>query len=195
MSEVTVEELIDVVDREGLLVNNDVRLPSVVSIVAGGPVRGSWWGHPQGHEIYAMLQRVGEHPDVLSTKLVSGKVTFVHRRLWPDVYAVGRERAPWQLDRLDLDAKRLLERVDTEGVVLSSGPPAALLEHLLLVVAEQVTGDDGIQRVRLETWGHWRERVGVELEEVDPVEAREVLDELIDSLNRDYGGRAKLPWK
>ena len=34
--------------RYGLLLVTDARLPSLVALVAGAPVRGSWWSHPRG---------------------------------------------------------------------------------------------------------------------------------------------------
>jgi hypothetical protein len=58
-------------------------VPSLAEAIAGGPIRGSWWGHPKGQEIFRVSEAVGESPDVLVCKLVGGKVTFVHRRLWP----------------------------------------------------------------------------------------------------------------
>ena len=57
--------------------------PNLAEAVAGGPIRGSWWGHAKGHEIFRMAEAVSESPDVLVCKLIDGKVTFVHRRLWP----------------------------------------------------------------------------------------------------------------
>ena len=30
-------------------------VPSLAEHVAGEPIRGSWWGHPAGHEIYQVL--------------------------------------------------------------------------------------------------------------------------------------------
>lgn len=58
-------------------------VPSLAEAIAGGPIRGSWWGHPKGHEIFAVAEAVCESDDVLVCKLVNGKVTYVHRRLWP----------------------------------------------------------------------------------------------------------------
>lgn len=58
-------------------------VPSLAEAVAGGPIRGSWWGHPKGHEIFRVTEAVSGHPDVLVCKLIDGKVTYVHRRLWP----------------------------------------------------------------------------------------------------------------
>jgi len=57
--------------------------PSLAEAVAGGPIRGSWWGHTKGHEIFRVAEAVSESPDILVCKLISGKVTYVHRRLWP----------------------------------------------------------------------------------------------------------------
>jgi hypothetical protein len=58
-------------------------VPSLAEAVAGGPIRGSWWGHPRGKEIFHAAQAVCESADVLVCKLIDGKITFVHRRLWP----------------------------------------------------------------------------------------------------------------
>jgi len=58
-------------------------VPNLAESVAGGPIRGSWWGHPQGREIFRTAAAISDSPDVLVCKLVEGKVTFVHRRLWP----------------------------------------------------------------------------------------------------------------
>ena len=58
-------------------------VPNLAEAVAGGPIRGSWWGHPKGGEIFRALSKVGGSPDVLCFRLVGGKITFVHRRLWP----------------------------------------------------------------------------------------------------------------
>ena len=58
-------------------------VPSLAEAVAGGPIRGSWWSHPKGREIFRAASVVCESPDVLVCKLIEGKVTYVHRRLWP----------------------------------------------------------------------------------------------------------------
>lgn len=58
-------------------------VPSLAEAIVGHPIRGSWWGHPKGREIFRASRAVADSPDVLVCKLVDGKVTFVHRRLWP----------------------------------------------------------------------------------------------------------------
>ena len=63
-------------------------LPNVAEMVAGEPIAGSWWGHAAGHAIYNALNDLAASPDVLRTRLVNGKVTLVHRRLWPALVRV-----------------------------------------------------------------------------------------------------------
>ena len=58
-------------------------VPSLAEAIVGGPIRGSWWGHPKGHEIFYVAEAICESPEVLVCKLVEGKVTYIHRRLWP----------------------------------------------------------------------------------------------------------------
>jgi hypothetical protein len=58
-------------------------VPSLAEAVAGAPIRGSWWGHARGHEIFRVAEAVSESADVLVCKLLDDKVTYVHRRLWP----------------------------------------------------------------------------------------------------------------
>jgi hypothetical protein len=66
-------------------------VPSIAELIAGGPVRGTWWSHPKTREIFAVTRAIRDSDDVLVCRLVNGKVTFVHRRLWPAlVRAAGR---------------------------------------------------------------------------------------------------------
>jgi hypothetical protein len=63
-------------------------LPSLAEHVAGEPIRGSWWAHARSHEIYAVLEQVDDSPDVVATRLINGRITLVHRRLWPALVRV-----------------------------------------------------------------------------------------------------------
>jgi hypothetical protein len=66
-------------------------VPSLAAVIAGGPLRGSWWSHPKSREIFAVTRAIRDSEDVLVCRLIKGKVTFVHRRLWPAlVRAAGR---------------------------------------------------------------------------------------------------------
>jgi hypothetical protein len=61
-------------------------VPRLVEVILGEPIKGSWWAHPSSHGIFAVLQELGESGDLLLCRLVGGKVTFVHRRLWPALF-------------------------------------------------------------------------------------------------------------
>jgi hypothetical protein len=62
-------------------------VPTLTHAIAGEAIRGSWWGHPQGKQIFAVLETVSHDPDILVCRLVDKKVTLVHRRLWPALAA------------------------------------------------------------------------------------------------------------
>lgn len=58
-------------------------VPNLAEAIAGGTIRGSWWAHPQSRRIYRVLEGVRASDQVLVCRLLGGKITFVHRRLWP----------------------------------------------------------------------------------------------------------------
>ncbi len=58
-------------------------VPTLAEAVAGEPIRGSYWAHPKANDIFLCSCAIRESADVLVCRLVDGKVTFVHRRLWP----------------------------------------------------------------------------------------------------------------
>jgi len=72
-------------------------VPSFAEYVTGGPIQGSWWAHSKAHEIFALATAVSEDRDVLVCKLVEGKVTYVHRRVWPALVRLAARFEPSQL--------------------------------------------------------------------------------------------------
>jgi hypothetical protein len=56
---------------------------SLAEAVAGETIRGNWWGHERRREIFRATRKVRECDEVLVCRLLDGKVTYVHRRLWP----------------------------------------------------------------------------------------------------------------
>ena len=74
-------------------------VPSLAEAIAGGPIRGSWWGHEKGQEIFRVADAVSDHPDVLVCKLVEGKVTYVHRRVWPALVKLASHFRKGALDK------------------------------------------------------------------------------------------------
>jgi hypothetical protein len=83
-----------------VLVSAKGPVPRLAEAIAGEPLKGSWWGHPKGKQIFDVLQYVGAHEDVLTCRLVGGKVTLVHRRLWPALAAAAAHFAPERIARV-----------------------------------------------------------------------------------------------
>ena len=71
-------------------------VPTLTEVIAGGRIRGSWWGHPKARDIYRVLSQVCDSPQIVLCRLLGGKITVVHRRLWPALVRLsselGRER-------------------------------------------------------------------------------------------------------
>jgi len=70
---------------------------SLAEAVAGGPIRGSWWAHPKSNDIFLCSRAIRKSPDVLVCRLVGGKVTYIHRRLWPALVRLAEELHPGRL--------------------------------------------------------------------------------------------------
>jgi hypothetical protein len=154
--------VLDALSSSGLLLKQDKRFPNVVTLVTGESLRTSWWSHPKGRLIFAVLSELSDNPDVLFTKLLYRKVTLVHRRLWPAFLAVASAGEPWQLHGLSPSAQRLLTFVNrSKAAFQCSGPVVKELELRLLAHAEEVHTGSGRHAIALEPWSLWRRRVGV----------------------------------
>jgi hypothetical protein len=197
-------------ERHGLLLFSDPALPSLVGLVVGEPLRSSWWGHPRGNAIYLAMNRLDDDPDVLSTKLVTGKVTYVHRRLWTAVVTVGVARDGWQMDRLSLGARWLLRETDAEGEVHTDGvvaPPdvragkrvadfARELERRLLVHTSEIHTPSGAHARVLQTWQRWSREVSLEASSLSAAQGRKELEAAAERLAAEVpDGVARLPWR
>ena len=200
------QEVLQALESTGLLLLTDRLLPSVTSMVAGEPVRGSWWSHPRSHQIYAVATRLEDDPDVTTAKLVSGKVTFVHRRLWPSLLAVVRSGEPWQCRGLSAEARSLLASVETRGQLRldswlqgkrdasTSKRAAGELEKRLLVHVDEVHTESGAHSKALESWGQWARRADVD-GQLEPVAGRQNLEQALAAMEDCSAGSGRLPWQ
>jgi hypothetical protein len=179
------QRLLKALRETGLLMMADQVLPSAVTILAGEPVKGSWWGHPDGNRIYNTLNELFDHPDVAAVPLVNGKVTFVHRDLWRALVGVGLAGEAWQTAKLPAPAKALLARVRKEGETRASGPAAKQLEARLLVVGEQEHIESGKHVKVLRTWELWAKARALK----GPWAGRAALEDAARAW-----GPVKLPW-
>jgi hypothetical protein len=64
---------------------------NIAEAVAGEIIRGSWWAHKKGKEIFNALASAGDSSDVLCFRLIDRKVTYVDRRLWPALVRLADE--------------------------------------------------------------------------------------------------------
>jgi len=87
----TSSESISFIKRHGVvLASAKGPVPRLSEVIVGGRIKGSWWAHPKSHQIYGIFRGVSDSKDVLVCRLVNGKVTFVHRRLWAAVARVAK---------------------------------------------------------------------------------------------------------
>lgn len=116
-------------------------LASLIEDIAGEPVRGTWWSHPAGKKIYAAAEALDASEEALTTKLVEGRITWVHAALWPYLARVVEDPA-WRaaaIATLDPAARALLAEVETTGEVRKPPKkPREALERRLLCDAESV---------------------------------------------------------
>ena len=183
--------------RYGLLLLNDSALPNVCRLAVGERVRGSWWAHPRAQEIFQVYDALEDHPDVLILKLISAKVTYIHRALWPQIVAVGRGREAWQMKELSPAARKLLAAVDKAPVQPGREKAAAAreLDARMLVLSAQFHSESGAHVRRLESWDHWSDRTRPSPDSTTPASARKALEARIADLNREFAGRGRLPWQ
>ncbi|HXV63182.1 MAG TPA: hypothetical protein VEK15_20960 [Vicinamibacteria bacterium] len=180
-------------ERLGVLLVTDARLPSLTRIVAGEAVKGSWWSHPKARTIYAVLEALEDDAAALLVKLVSRKLTFVHRALWPELFSVAMARDDWQTRGLSPSATSLLELVDAEKMLrVESGSAKAAreIEDRLLAHGSQQHTERGAHAKVLTTWEETARLRDFRPKPTDPASARAALESRI----RSWEG-AKLPWE
>ena len=56
-----------------VLVSARGSVPCLTEAIAGAPIKGSWWGHPAGKQIFAILEQVVDSGQVLVCRLIDGK--------------------------------------------------------------------------------------------------------------------------
>jgi len=176
--------------KTGILLKQDKVLPNVVTLMTGESLRTSWWSHPQAQEIFNTLESLSDHPDVLLTKLVNGKDTFVHRRLWNDFIAAAISKDPWQIQKLPSEAAELLIAVEYQGFLLGSGNAAKELQKRLLINAKRVHTSAGKHAFMLQSWRLWLEEHPL-VPNGSAADARSRLENVIAGMG---GGKELLPW-
>lgn len=201
------QTILHTLEVNGFLLESDPKLPSVCSMITGSPLRGSWWSHPLAQIIFQVNEKLEDHDDILIAKLISRKVTFVHRKLWSELATIGSARERWQLVNLPAPAKSLLKQVDSAGALTTAetiwprnmemklGAAARELERRLLVIGAQFHSESGAHQKRLETWDHWMKRRNFKPAKIGVSAARSRLELNLHTLNAKFGSLATLPWE
>ena len=185
------EKVLSLLAERGLLLVQDKQLPNVVSLLTGESVKGSWWSHPRSQLIFDVLSQLAGHDDVLFVKLLRGKVTLVHRTLWPALIAAVSRGEPWQLEGLSAAARDLLASVTAaRNEVLAAGAHVKELEQRLLVHAHETHTESGRHAMALESWSAWSKRAGVKPLR-SPSKAKEEIERAVERLG---GAASALPW-
>jgi hypothetical protein len=80
------------VERQGIVLESaHGPVVTFADAAAGERIRGNSWSHPKSHQIFALTRLVRNSPDVLVCRLVDGKITYVHRRVWPALVRLAGE--------------------------------------------------------------------------------------------------------
>lgn len=140
--------LLQRVERRGLVTEQEI-----VEWVLGERPRGTWWSHPRAKQAYDALVRLTDETSLLSLKLVDGKQTLVHRRLWPALVRLQREPSLWP--PLSPGARALLGEVRARRELRTKGKPRLELERALRVVATHVHTERGHHEVVLVPFEDW----------------------------------------
>ena len=101
MSILSAAEALALISRHGIvLASARGSAPRLVDAIAGEIIAGNWWTHARANEIYNVLVEVQASEDVLVCRLLKGKITLVHRRLWPAFVRSAERFAPAQIARV-----------------------------------------------------------------------------------------------
>ena len=99
---VTAEQARDFVSDHGIVLESARgSVPSLAAFIAGEPINGNWWVHPRAKEIFQLTRALRQSEAILVCRLLGGKVTLVHRRLWPALVRSADRLATDALARLD----------------------------------------------------------------------------------------------
>jgi hypothetical protein len=89
----TTREALAFIRKHGLVLQSAhvADVPVLVDFIAGSKIRGSWWGHPKGRQIFKVLSEVRDSSNIVALRLIKGKLTLAHRRAWPALVALADE--------------------------------------------------------------------------------------------------------
>lgn len=145
----TADEAIAFVRQHGIvLVSAKGAAPRLTEAIVGVPIKGSWWGHPQGRRIFAILRAVAECEDILTCRLLDGKLTLVHRRLWRALARIAGRFPAERIARVR-DVHTASGRHESVEVPFPDWVPAAIIRQ-----ANELSEDEALAEL-----GRWIDRL------------------------------------
>lgn len=158
--------LVEIRNR-GLLLHAGGEFPSITTVICGEPISGSWWSHPKANLVYWVMEELDDSGEVTRAKLINGKVTEIHRSLWPALVSIGSARERWQTAGLTDLARALLRKASTgpfrvdeyrqRKFTQKPGDAVRLLEKRLLLYTHEIHTDSGKHTKVLNSWQAWWE--------------------------------------
>lgn len=192
-------------EKQGVLLLSDPELPSLVSVVTGEKVKGSWWGHPKGNLIYNLSQQFEDDPDILAVKMVNKKITYIHKKHWSALFTIVLEKSDWQTQGLKTETKKLLQAVQKNGLLRADekflkktptqiGQLASKLEEKLLIYSESLHTDSGKHVRILKSWNFLMQEKKISLNKMTITEAYKHFENIIASWSVANEKKVKVPW-
>jgi hypothetical protein len=193
-------------NKHGIFLLSDPVLPSLVTLIAEKPVKGSWWGHPKGHLIYNLSQKIEDDPDILTIKLINKKITYLHKRHWNAFFSLVTSKSDWQLKGLSISHRSLMEMVQKNGSIRADdnsfnktpteiGKIAAKLEEKAIVYSQGLHTNSGKHVRLLKSWKRLIRDLRYPFKKVKAEEALCYFDDLIQNWALESSVKVKLPWK
>jgi hypothetical protein len=95
---VTAGQALRFIERHGIVLEaGRGPVPALATEVLGDGASGSWWAHPRARVFFRLTRDIRDEPRVLVCKLLAGKITYVHQRLWPAIVRLSRDIGPARL--------------------------------------------------------------------------------------------------
>lgn len=185
-------------EKEGFLLLVDNRQPSLVTLLTGEKIKGSWFGHPLGNIIYNTANNIGRRRSLLAMKLIDGKYTYIHPKLRDAAYSLALYLDDWQEKKLTPKARKLFREVEKRGcipVTAANKKEAALLEKLLLAIGEQEHTKSGKHVKVLLSWKRLAKKLGHKIKTIPVEEAMRAWEDRVWEFNKTNGSAFRLPWQ
>lgn len=197
------KKIIKELNKKGVLLLQDKTFPSVVSTIVGEPIIGSWWGHPMANPIYNGLNWAIDQKSIISAKLLSKKVTYINKKLYPFFFSIVSEVRPWQLKGLSKESTELMAMIKKSKTGIRSDSPEfklkypALKKHIddletrLLIYTEEIHTEGGKHAKEIKPWAKSVLFTG-KLSSYEV--ALEEFNFIVLKLNKKSNSKIKLPW-